>query len=282
MTPLVYLNGEFIAKQDAKVSVFDRGFLFGDSIYEVIPVYHSKPFRLKEHLDRLQYCLDVISVENPHSDEQWLEIIEQIIDKNGAGHLSIYIQVTRGIEAQRNHVANVSTQSTVLVMAMPLSPEVAELQPIESALLSDFRWQHCDVKTTSLLGNILLRQQADQQGFDEAILHRNGQVTEATASNVFIVKNNEILTPVKNHHILAGITRDLVVEIAENASIKVHQTEITTEELFNADEVWISSSSREISPVVKINDKIIADGDIGPMAKKVHQLFQVFKASLLR
>ena len=281
MKNIVYLNGEFIAKENAKVSVLDRGFLFGDSIYEVIPVYHAHPFRLSEHLDRLNYCLTATSLTSPYNNEQWQSLIEQVIEKNGSGHLSIYIQVTRGNDNQRNHVADKSTTATVLIMAMPLSTEVAELLPIKATLMEDFRWQHCDIKTTSLLGNVLLRQQADQLGFDEAILHRDNQITEATASNVFILKNNEIITPQKNHHILAGITRDLVVEIAEKASIKVHQARITTTQLVSADEIWISSSSREISPVVAIDDKIIADGKIGSMTKKVHSLFQVFKQSLI-
>ena len=281
MGSIVYLNGEFIAKEDAKVSVLDRGFLFGDSIYEVIPVYHSSPFRLAEHLTRLNYCLRAIGIAYPQTNEQWQALIEQVIEKNGAGHLSIYIQVTRGSENKRDHLAKSTTPATILIMAMPLSIEVAELTSIKAALLEDFRWQHCDIKTTSLLGNIMLRQQADQMGFDEAILQRDNQISEATAANVFIVKNNEIFTPAKSHQLLAGITRDLVVEIAESASIKVHQTRLSTEALLSADEVWISSSSREISAVVAINDKIIADGGIGSMTKKIHQLFQTFKRSLV-
>ncbi|NMP31017.1 D-amino acid aminotransferase [Thalassotalea sp. M1531] len=281
MTKTVYLNGEYIAKQDAKVSVCDRGFLFADSIYEVIPVYNNEPFRLKEHLDRLEFCLSAINLDSPHSSPQWQELIEQVINKNGGGHLSIYIQVTRGSDKERDHVLDKQTLPTVLIMPMPLSTEVATLKAIKVALLDDFRWQHCDIKTTALLGNIILRNQAQDNGFEEAILYRDNQVTEATASNVFMVKGKVIYTPPKNNYILAGITRDLIIELAEKASIKVVQSAISVEQLLQADEVWISSSSREISPVYQINDKIIANGEIGDTAREIHKLFQSFKQSLV-
>lgn len=285
MTNTVYLNGEFVTKEDAKVSVLDRGFLFGDSIYEVIPVYHSKPFRLAAHLDRLNYCLNQTKIPIHNSHSQWQNLIEQVISHNGGGHLSIYIQISRGCDLIRHHVADESAAPTLLIMAMPLSPQVAALKPIQVALYNDIRWQHCDLKTTSQLGNILLRQQADSEGFDEAILHRDKIVTEATSSNVFIVKDSEIYTPKKNHHILAGITRDVIIELAENASIKVNQTTVTTDMLFEADEVWLSSSTREISPVTKINDKIVGQGIVDDgvvsITQKIHHQFQVFKNALL-
>ncbi|WP_448210897.1 D-amino acid aminotransferase [Colwellia sp. MEBiC06753] len=281
MTAVVYLNGEFIAKSEAKVSVLDRGFLFSDSIYEVIPVYQGKLFRLFEHLNRLHYCLDSIKLASPYTDKQWQQLIEQVITKNGGGNLSIYIQVTRGCDIERNHINPQNSQATVLIMPMPLSTSVAALKAIKVTLLDDFRWQHCDIKTTALLGNILLRNEADARGFDEAILKRDQQVTEATSSNVFIVKQQEIYTPPKNNLILAGITRDLIIELVKSASIKVHETPINVKQLLQADEVWISSSTREISPVCQIDDKIVANGKIGSMAKKVHKLFQKFKHSLV-
>ncbi|MFD2166044.1 D-amino acid aminotransferase [Thalassotalea euphylliae] len=281
MADTVFLNGDFIAKDSAKVSVLDRGFLFGDAIYEVIPVYASSLFRLDQHLDRLEYCLAQIKLHNPFSRAEWQSLMQQIIDKNGGGHLSIYLQVTRGADPERNHVSEHSTQPTVLIMPMPLSTSVAELSPIKVALIEDFRWQHCDIKTTSLLGNILLRNQAAQAGFDEAILCRDNIITEASSSNVFMVKQGVIYTPPKSHHILAGITRDLIVELAENASIKVTQKEFTAQDLLSADEVWLSSSSREISPVVTIDDKMVNQGGIGPVSKAIHQHFQQFKNSLL-
>jgi len=281
MTDIVYLNGDFIAKKDAKVSVLDRGFLFADSIYEVIPVYQSKLFRLQAHLDRLNSCLNATNITNPYTHQQWQSLLEQVVKKNGGGHLSVYLQVTRGKELHRDHVTNKETKPTIFIMPMPLSTTVAELKTIKAALFEDIRWQHCEIKTTALLGNIMLRNQAQDTGFDEAILYRNNFITEATASNVFIAKDGEVYTPPKSQHILSGITRDLIIELAEKASIKVHQTAISTEQLFMADEVWVSSSSREISPVRQINDKIIANGEIGCIAKKIHKLFQSFKHSLV-
>ena len=280
MSNIVYLNGEFTAKADAKISVFDRGFLFGDGIYEVIPVYQGKLFRLEHHLARLQYCLTQTQITNPHDDDTWHSLFEQVIEKNGGGNLSLYLQVTRGIQTERNHLMSDDDKASVLIMVSPLNTDIAELTTSKSALLEDFRWRHCDIKSTSLLGNILLRQEAQKLGCDEAILHRDGLVTEGSISNVFIVKAGEIYTPKQSNLLLAGITRDLIIELAENASIKVHQDKVTLDDLFTADEVWISSSSREISPVTLIDDKIVGKGEIGPIAKALHEAFQQFKLKL--
>ncbi len=281
MTGTVYLNGDFIDQSLAKVSVFDRGFLFGDAVYEVIPVYQAKAFRLAPHIERLNKSLHAISIWLDYSLAQWQSIIEKIIAVNGAGHQSVYIQVSRGCESKREHVADKRTIPTVLVMSSILDVEIAKLSAIKVTILDDIRWQNCFIKTTSLLGNIMLKQQSAQMGFDEAILHRQGNVTEGTTSNVFIVKNGIIITPKKDQHILAGITRDVIIEIAKNASIKVIEKTVTLEEIAAADEVWLSSSSREISPVTLIDDKIVAQGNIGPVTKQVHQLFQSFKQQLI-
>lgn len=280
MSDIVYLNGEFVAKVDAKISVFDRGFLFGDGIYEYIPVYQNKLFRLEHHLNRLKYCLSQVQIANPHDDETWASLFEQVINKNGGGNLSLYLQVTRGVQKERNHLMSDDDKASVLIMVSPLDTKISELIISKAALLEDFRWRHCDIKSTSLLGNILLRQEAQKLGCDEAILHRDGIITEGSISNVFVVKNNEIYTPEPSNLILAGITRDLIIELAENATIKVHQDQVTLDDLFTADEVWISSSSREISPVTLIDDKIIGTGEIGPIAKTLHEAFQLFKLNM--
>jgi len=280
MTNIVYVNGDFVAKNKAKISVLDRGFLFGDGIYEVIPVYQGKLFRVEHHLKRLQYCLDAISLANPYSVSQWQTLFEQIINKNGGGNLSLYLQVTRGIQPERNHLMSGEDKPSVVIMVSELTAQVAELASCKAALLEDFRWQHCDIKSTSLLGNILLRQQAEQLGASEAILHRNNYITEGATSNVFIAKDGEIYTPAKGKLLLTGITRDLIIELAENVAIKVHQKAISLSELVNADEVWISSSSREISPVTQIDGKIIGTGEIGPIATRIHSEFQQFKAAM--
>lgn len=281
MNNLVYLNGEYVEASQAKVSVFDRGFLFGDAVYEVIPVYHCVPFRLEDHLNRLNQSLKAVNISLSYSLSAWRELVTDVINKNSGGHLSLYIQVTRGNENKRDHLADENTSPTIFISASPLDPNIAALTPIQVTLLADIRWQNCFIKSTALLGNILLKQQAASCGYDEAILHRDKVITEGTTTNVFMVKNNVIYTPEKNHFILAGITRDVIIEIAESATIKVIQQSITITDLLSADEVWLSSSSREISPVTQIDDKIIAKGSIGPVAKKMHQLFQVFKQELL-
>jgi D-alanine transaminase len=281
MAGTVYLNGDFVESSLAKVSVFDRGFLFGDAIYEVIPVYSGKAFRLTEHIQRLDNSLEAISLNLNYTIEKWTKILEEIIQINGRGHQSIYIQITRGCEKTREHVANQNTLPTVLVMSSPLDVNIAELSPIKVTFLDDIRWQNCFIKTTSLLGNILLKQHASKLGFDEAILHRDRNITEGTTTNVFIVQNKTIFTPKKDQYILAGITRDVIIEISQKASIKVIEKNITLDDVLTADEVWVSSSSREISPVTQIDDKIVAQGDIGPMTKQVHQLFQTFKNQLI-
>lgn len=280
MIDIVYLNGKYIAKNNAKISVLDRGFLFADGIYEVIPVYNATPFRLSEHLERLQYSLSKLEIINPHSNAQWQQIINNVIKQNGGGNQSLYLHITRGVDTQREHVIEKQTQPTILLMSSPL---VVAKQPIKTSsatLLADIRWQFCDIKSVALLGNMLLRNEAQQRGHDEAILHRDQIITEGSSSNVFIVKNNEIYTPCQNNYILGGITREVIIEISQKSGFTVHQQDITVTELLNADEVWISSSSREISPVTHIDGKIIGDGNIGALAKTVHGEFQSFKKQL--
>lgn len=281
MADIVYLNGELCAKSDAKISVLDRGFLFADGIYEVIPVYNSQPFRLKEHLARLEYCLTQIDIKNPHSVSEWKNIVRTLIERNGGGHLSIYLHVTRGISQARDHLNDNNITPTVLLMTSPIMVNDKQITTTTAALLEDIRWQHCDIKSIALLGNIMLRNHAEQLGHGEAILHRDGLVTEGSTSNVFMVKHREIFTPIQNNLILGGITRDVVIELAERSGLKVHQQNINVEQLLNADEVWICSSSREISPVTQIDDKIIANGEIGPVAKALQQEFQLFKKTLI-
>ncbi|WP_440875506.1 D-amino acid aminotransferase [Thalassotalea sp. PLHSN55] len=281
MTDIVYLNGDYLEKSSAKISVLDRGFLFGDGIYEVFPVYQSTPFRLQEHLERLTFCAKEIELDLPYTFSQWQEIINQVIGKNGGGNLSIYLQLTRGIQPQRQHDFPENTPATVLVMANPLTTTIAQLSPIKTTLLDDIRWQNCHIKSISLLGNILLHQQAIALGYQEAILHRDGVVTEGTTTNVFIVNDGQIYTPEKNHHILGGITRDVIIELAEQQALTICQQQLKVDDVYQADEVWLVSSSREISPVTQINDKIIANGEIGPIAKQMHKAFQTFKQTLM-
>mgnify|MGYP000253533875 CR=1 FL=1 len=282
MAEIVYLNGDYIEKSSAKISVLDRGFLFGDGIYEVIPVYAGKAFRLTEHLSRLDYCANVIGLNCDIDHNTWQTIIETVIERNGGGNLSIYLQLTRGVTAVRNHAFPKKTPPTLLVMSSPLNVDIKELSAINVTLLNDIRWQHCNIKSTSLLGGILLNQQAHALGFSEAILHRDGLITEATTSNVFIVNNGTIFTPNKSQYLLGGITRDLIIELAIKHHISVVESDVKMEQLAAADEVWISSSSREISAVTQIDDKIVGNGNIGKLTIQMHQIFQSFKQSLIQ
>ncbi|KGJ97192.1 D-amino acid aminotransferase [Thalassotalea sp. ND16A] len=281
MTDIVYLNGDLVAKDSAKISVLDRGFLFADGVYEVIPVYNSTPFRLKQHLSRLNACLMQLDIANPHSAIEWKNIIATLIQRNGGGHLAIYLQVTRGVSKERNHLLDANMTPTVLLMASKLTVAEQNIQSITATLLNDIRWLHCDIKSIALLGNIMLSNKARQSGHDEAILHRDGLVTEGAASNVFMVKHRELFTPPQNQLILGGITRDVIIELAEASGLKVHQQDIHIDQLLSADEVWISSSAREISPIRQIDDKIIGSGIIGPVASVLHSEFQAFKKTLI-
>ncbi|WP_394176842.1 D-amino acid aminotransferase [Thalassotalea litorea] len=284
MTDTVYLNGDFIAKEFAKISVLDRGFLFADGVYEVIPVYRCIPFRAEQHLDRLFDSLTEINLASPYNRQQWLEIIQQVIQANLNTHgenQSIYLQVTRGIDGERQHVVATPLSATVLVMASALPKSNATLTPVKATLMEDIRWHHCHIKSIALLANTLMVNQAKANGFDEAILHRQQQLTEGASSNVFLVRQGKVYTPPKSQHILGGITRDLIIELCIEAGLEVFQQGIHIEQLPGADEIWICSSTREISPIVAIDDKIIGSGSIGPVTKRIAASLLAFKSQLL-
>lgn len=281
---VVYLNGEFIPQQEAKVSILDRGFLFGDSIYEVIPVYQGVPFRLQQHLQRLRYCLDAIKLASPHSDQQWADIIGRLVAHNGRGNQSIYLQVTRGAASTRSHSTPDDIQATTLLMSSPLSTpsleQVENPQTQTGICVNDYRWSHCDIKTTSLLANVMLYQQAQDAGVDEALLIRDGLLTEGSASNLFIVKDQVVLTPPKSQHLLGGITRDLLIEIMAQHHIEYRQEAISQQALFEADEIWLTSSAKEVAPLISLDGKLINKGQAGPVWKKVAALYIAFKREL--
>lgn len=284
MTDTVYLNGDYIAKEHAKISVLDRGFLFADGVYEVIPVYRRKTFRAEQHLERLFDSLKQINLPSPYSKTQWLDIIEQVIQCNlsvHGEHQSIYLQVTRGIDSKRQHAITAPLAATVLVMASKLDSAQGNLTGIKATLLEDIRWHHCNIKSIALLANTMLVNQAKAKGFDEALLHRQQELTEGASSNVFLVKQGNVFTPPKSQYILGGITRDLIIELCRDAGLEVYQRGIHIDELSEADEIWICSSTREISPIVAIDDKIIGSGGIGPVTKRIVASLQAFKSQLL-
>ena len=279
---IVYLNGEFKLIEDACVSVLDRGFLFGDGVYEVIPVFGGKLLRLESHLQRLQNSLDGIRLVNPMNNQQWQAMLNQLIEKNTGEDQSIYLQVTRGVAAKRDHNFPEEVQPTVFAMSNPLLPmaRAKAEQGIEAVTLDDIRWRACNIKTTALLANTLLRQQATDKGAGEAILIRDGNATEGSASNVFVVLDGVIVTAPTSPLLLPGITRDLVLELAHTHDMPCLQRDISEAELHAANEIWITSSTREILPVLTLDGNPVGSGEAGPVWHKMFDFYQQYKQQL--
>lgn len=277
--PIVYLNGLFLPINQAQVSVLDRGFIFGDGIYEVIPVYGGHPFRLTEHLMRLNQSLNSIKCSNPLSQAQWNTILTELIDHNGNGDLSIYLQITRGVGPNRDHAFPSGVTPSVFIMATPLLPLPADKRQngVAAILVEDIRWKRCDIKAITLLANVLLRQQAVEAGAFDAILVRDGKITEGAVSNIFIVHGQELLTPPKGQSLLPGITRDLVLELANAAGICAREEILISKDLHNADEIWLTSSTKEIVPVVTLDEIAVGKGVPGPLYQKMMAIYQAFK-----
>ena len=274
----VFLNGEFMPASSAAISPLDRGFIFGDGIYEVIPAYGRRPFRLAEHLERLRHSLDGVRIEPPYSDEQWSGILHELVQRNHEDDQSIYLQVTRGV-AKRDHAFPQGVRPTVFAMTSPLVPVPAEIRSggVTGITLDDIRWEYCHLKTTSLLPNILLRQQALDQGAAEAILIRRGEVTEGAASNLFVVLDGVLVTPPKGPRLLPGITRDLIIEIAAGNGIDCREGTVTSADLSRAQEIWLTSSTREILPVTRLDGREVGGGRPGPLWTRMIALYQDYK-----
>ncbi len=282
----VYLNGEYLPLDQAKISVLDRGFLFADGVYEVIPAYGGRLLRVDEHMQRLQNSLDAIRLENPLTVKQWLEAFDKLLVDNpnqgSADDKSIYLQVTRGVAAVRNHGFPEEVNQTVFMMVNELpSVDKEKLRMGVAAItLDDIRWKACNVKSISLLGNILLRQQAHDNDAAEAILINDGLVTEGAASNVFAVINDVLVTAPAGTRLLPGITRDLIVELAAQHNIPCEERDFTEAELLSASEIWFSSSTKEILPVVELNGNPVANGQPGPIWENMIELYQACKIKL--
>jgi D-alanine transaminase len=274
----VFLNGEFLAADQAKVSVFDRGFLLGDGVYEVIPVYDGRCFQLKNHLKRLQNSLDGIRLANPYSDVQWQSVFETLINHHGSGDQALYIQVTRGV-APREHVFPDNTTPTIFVMSNPMQavPEKYKQQGISAITVLDTRWQKCNIKAITLLPNSLLKQQAKDAGAEEALLIRDGYLTEGSSSNAYAVIEGVIYTAPKDEKILPGITRDVVLNIAEKAGIPLVEEAVTESQLAEAEELWVSSSTKEVLPITRLNGVKVGQGVPGPVWQKIDALYQHVK-----
>jgi D-alanine transaminase len=275
----VYLNGRFLPLEDAKISVLDRGFIYGDGVYELIPVYQRQPYRLRQHLARLQRSLDGIRMGNPHADAEWESIVRELVARTPFDDQGVYFQVTRGV-AKRDHSFPLEVAPTVFMMSNPLSLPTAEQVERGVAVVTaiDERWLHCDLKTISLLGNVLARQRATDAGAAETVLFRNGFLTEASASNVFIVRDGVILGPPKDNQILPGITYDAAFELARGGGLAVEVRPISRDEVLAADEMWLSSSTKEVLAVTTVDGKSFAGGSPGPVFRRLRELFQASKS----
>jgi len=271
---VVYLNGNFLPLADAKVSVLDRGFIYGDGVYEVVPVYARKPFRMPQHLARLQNSLDGIRLANPHA-QRWDALIAELIARQPFDDQAVYLQVTRGV-AKRDHAFPHGVAPTVFMMSNPLvlpSREQVE-RGVAVITAQDNRWLRCDLKTTSLVGNVLMRQLAVDNDAVETVMFRDGHLTEASASNVLIVRDGTIIAPPKDNLILPGITYDATLEIAHDAGVALDVRAVTHAETLGADEMWLSSSTKEVLAVTRVDDRPFAGGVPGPVFRRVWAAFQ--------
>ena len=284
MSARIFVNGRWLAPEDASVSVMDRGFLFGDGVYEVIPVYSRQPFRLEQHLARLQQSLDGIQLANPHRLEEWIAFVMQLAREAEWEDQSIYSQVTRGPMAVRNHAFPKQVTPTVVLLAEPMitPPDAQRLQGIAAVSAADIRWLRCDLKATSLLANCLLRQMAVSAGCVETVLFRDGFLTEGSASSIFVIRNGTLLAPIKNHLMLPGITYDVVLELADRHGLPFQVRDVTEAETRAADELWMCSSTKEVLPIVTLDGREVGNGRPGTRFAQMYAWYQEFKATVMR
>ena len=282
---MVYLNGSFMPLTEARVPVLDRGFIFGDGVYEVIPVYSRRPFRLADHLQRLQHSLEAIRLPNPHTLAEWTAIIQQLIAYHTPKDQYLYLHITRGVARRDHPFPDPPVPPTVLLMSNPLTSPASELLQTGVGAISatDNRWLRCDIKAISLLPNVLLRQMAVDAGCAETLMFRDDIfLTEGAASNIFVVKNGTLLAPPKDHLMLPGITYDVVLELATADGIPHQVRRIVKDEVLRADELLMTSSTREIMPITHLDGTSIGDGRPGPMFYRMYALYQEFKRGVMR
>ena len=280
---MIYLNGQFLPLEEARIPVLDRGFIFGDGIYELIPVYSRRPFRLAEHLERMQHSLDGIRLANPHSAAEWESLIAALIARNPGADLSIYLHVTRGV-APRDHAFPVGVAPTVFMMANPLIPPPPELveSGVAAVTAADDRWLHCDIKAISLLPNVLLRQLAVDAGAAETVLLREGFLSEGAASNIFAVRDDILLAPPKGHLMLPGITYDVVLELAATNGLACQVREVSEFEIRSAQELWLTSSNKEVLAITTLDARPVGTGKPGPVFREMYGWYQAYKRDVMR
>ncbi|MEQ8483452.1 MAG: D-amino acid aminotransferase [Pseudomonadales bacterium] len=281
----VYLNGAFTEAGEARISPMDRGFLFADGAYEVIPAFNGRSFGFDAHIARLQRSLDALQIDNPHTTAQWQALCNELMVRNGGGDIAVYLQITRGAPAFRDQgFPAPPVAATVFMTTYPI-PRTAIHAPDTAAggaaiLVDDVRWSRCDIKSVALLANVLCRQQAANAGAVEAIQVRDGMITEGSATNVFMVKDGAVATPPRSHRILAGVTRQIVIDLCADLKMPASEREIPREELLAADEVWITSSSKDALPIVTLEGRPVGDGKPGPVWKTLAGAYAALKRSM--
>ena len=279
----VYLNGDYMTMDEARISPMDRGFLFGDGIYEVVPSYDGRLVGFAPHLERMQDGLDAIEIKLHVDHRAWHHIAEQLIERNGGGNLGIYFHVSRGADSKRHHAYPDNIAPTLYAFAFEIPPaprpEKSAATPYTVSTAEDLRWKRCNIKSTALLGNVMHYQDGHAKGHSETILYNEaGELTEAAACNVFVIKNGIVATPLLDHQKLPGITRLMLLEILrKDGSIPVQERVVQLEELEDADEVWITSSSKEIAPVIEINGTPVGDGKVGDIWLAAQTLYTEHK-----
>ncbi|HEY2634230.1 MAG TPA: D-amino acid aminotransferase [Steroidobacteraceae bacterium] len=280
--PICYLNGHYLPLAEARVSPLDRAFLFGDAVYEVMPIYASRPFRLREHLDRLNRSLTGIRMPAPLSHADWAQLCQELISRNSARDAYLYLQVTRGAEFGRNHAWPEGLQPTLFayVTALePISPSFLE-KGVSAVTATDTRWARRDIKSTALLANILLKKLSADAGAFETIMIENGELTEGSSTTVHVVTDGVIRTPPNGHHILPGTTRDVVAELAARLSVPSESGRVSEAELRAADEIWLAFATRGVLPVTTLDGAPVGAGKPGPLFKRMSAAFTNYTREL--
>ncbi len=280
MAQIAWLNGEFVPLEEARIPVLDRGFIFGDGIYEVVPVYAGRAFRWTHHLARLKRSLAAVSILNPHSDAQWTQLVSDLVARHEWKNQFVYMQVTRGV-ARRDHAFPQGIRPTVFAMSSeliePPASQVAE--GVAAISLPDERWLHCDIKSVSLLGNVLARQQAASAGAAECVMFRDGFLTEGSASNIWVARNGTLFGPPKDQLVLEGVRYGLIAELCEATGIPLDIRRILREEVQAADELLLSSATKEVLPITRLDGRPVGSGRPGPVFAALHAAYQRAKAA---
>lgn len=280
-SPIAHFNGRLVPIDEIRISPLDRGFLFGDGVYEVVPAYGGKLLRAREHFARLQRSMDEIALANPYTVDGWVDAVKALLAHH-PGDQAVYIQVTRGVPPKRDHVIPKGLAPTVFMMSSPMVNPSAEMiaKGVACVSASDFRWHKCHIKSVSLLGNVLARQISADAGAVETVLFRDGYLTEAAASNVFVVKGGTVYAAPQDNHILLGITYELLAELARSGELKFEVRPVAETVVRAADEIWLSSSTKEVLAVTTLDGKPVGAGVPGPVFQRMHALFQAYKAKL--